>query len=100
MTFGKKKEPLNISDAYGKWESRGKGNFNKMEINSDYFVDDSNGKVYDCNYTNDSLWVHYSRNKWYLGIIKKVTKDRLVISWDNEPDLIYVKSKKATVLAR
>jgi len=100
LTFGKKKEPLNISDAYGKWESRGKGNFNKMEINSDYFVDDSNGKVYDCNYTNDSLWVHYSRNKWYLGIIKKVTKDRLVISWDNEPDLIYVKSKKATVLAR
>jgi hypothetical protein len=100
LTFGKKKEPLNISDAYGKWESRGKGNFSKIEINADYFVNDSDGKVYDCNYKNDSLWVHYSRSKWYLGIIKKVTKDRLVISWDNEPDLIYVKSKKPTVLGR
>lgn len=100
LTFGKKKEPLNISDAYGKWESRGKGNFSKIEINADYFVNDSDGKVYDCNYKNDSLWVHYSRSKWYLGIIKKVTKDRLVISWDNEPDLIYVKSKNPTVLAR
>lgn len=100
LTFGKKKEPLNIADSYGKWESRGKGIFNKIEINSDYFVNDSNGEVYECSYKNDSLWVHYSRTKWYLGIIKKVTKDRLVISWDNEPDLIYIKSKKPTVLAR
>lgn len=100
LTFGKKKEPLNIADCYGKWESARKVNFNKIEINADYFVNDSDGKVYDCNYKNDSLWVHYSRSKWYLGIIKKVTKDRLVISWDNEPDLIYVKSKKPTVLGR
>lgn len=98
--FGKKKEPLNIADSYGKWESRGKGDFKKIEINSDYFVDDSNGKVYDCNYKNDSLWVHYSRTKWYLGIIKKAAKDSLIISWDNKPDLIYVKSKRPTVLGR
>lgn len=100
FTFGKKKEPLNVADSYGKWESRGKGDFKKIEINSDYFVDDSNGKVYDCNYKNDSLWVHYSRTKWYLGIIKKAAKDSFVISWDNKPDLIYVKSKKPTVLGR
>lgn len=100
FTFGKKKEPLNIDDSYGKWESRGKGDFKRIEINSDYFVDDSNGKVYDCSYKNDSLWVHYSRTKWYLGIIKKAAKDSLVISWDSKPDLIYVKSKKPTVLGR
>lgn len=100
LTFGEKKEPLNITDCYGKWESSGKGNFNKMEINSDYFVDDSNGEVYDCSYKNDSVWVHYSRTKWYLGIIKKVTKDHLIISWDNQPDKVYVKSKKPTILAK
>lgn len=100
LTFGKKKEPFNIADCYGKWESGGKGDFNKMEINSDYFVDDSNGEVYDCSYKNDSIWVHYSSRKWYLGIVKKVTKDRLVISWDNKPDQVYAKSKKPTILAK
>lgn len=100
FTFGKKKEPLNIADSYGKWESRGKGDFKKIEINADYFVDDSNGKVYDCSYKSDSLWVHYSRTKWYLGIIKKAGKDSLIISWDSKPDLIYVKSKRPTVLGR
>jgi hypothetical protein len=99
FTFGKKKEPLNIADCYGKWESRGKGDFNKIEINADYFVNDSNGEVYDCIYKGDTVLVH-SPNKIYLGIIKKTAKDILVISWDNEPDLVYLKSKKPTVLGR
>ncbi|MFQ6601265.1 hypothetical protein [Flavobacterium sp. C3NV] len=99
LTFGKKREPLNNSDCYGKWESRRKGDFNKIEINSDYFINDSNGEVYDCSYNNDTIFV-YSPHRLYLGIIKKGTKDSLVISWDNEPDLIYVKSKKPTVLGR
>ncbi|MFH6949540.1 hypothetical protein ACHRV6_13680 [Flavobacterium sp. FlaQc-51] len=99
FTFGKKKEPLIIADCYGKWESRGKGDFNKIEINADYFVNDSNGEVYDCIYKGDTVLVH-SPNKIYLGIIKKTAKDILVISWDNEPDLVYLKSKKPTVLGR
>jgi hypothetical protein len=99
LTFGKKREPLNKSDCFGKWESRRKGYFNKIEINSDYFINDSNGEVYDCRYNNDTIFV-YSPRRVYTGIIKKGTKDSLVISWDNEADLIYVKSKKPTVLAR
>ncbi|KQB40914.1 hypothetical protein [Flavobacterium aquidurense] len=99
LTFGKKKEPLNIADSYGKWESDKKVDFNKIEINSNYFINDRNGEVYDCNYNNDTILVH-SPNKIYLGIIKKATKDRLVISWDNEPDLTYVRSKKPPVLGR
>ncbi|OMQ12700.1 hypothetical protein BXU01_07485 [[Flexibacter] sp. ATCC 35103] len=99
LTFGKKKEPLNISDCYGKWESRQKSDFSKIEINANYFINDNNGEVYDCNYKGDTILVH-SPNKIYLGIIKKAAKDSLVISWDNEPDLIYSKSKKTTVLGR
>lgn len=98
LTFGKKKEPLKIFDCYGKWESREKNDLNKIEINSQFCINDSNGEVYDCNYKNDTILVH-SPNKIYLGIIKKVTNDRLIISWDSKPDLIYVKSKKPTVLA-
>jgi hypothetical protein len=98
LTFGKKKEPLKISDCYGKWESRAKNDLNKIEINFQFCINDSNGEVYDCNYKNDTILVH-TPNKIYLGIIKKVTKDSLVVSWDSKPDLIYVKSKKPTVLA-
>ncbi|GAA3758946.1 hypothetical protein [Flavobacterium ginsengiterrae] len=99
LTFGKKKEPLHKSDCYGKWESDGKGDFNKIEINSNYFINDNNGEVYDCRYSNDSIFV-YSLKKIHIGIIKKGTKDSLVISWNNERDLMYVRSKKPRVLAR
>ena len=99
FTFGKKKEPLNIADSYGKWESRGKGDLKKMEINFQFCINDSNDEIYSCKYKGDTILVQ-SPSKIYLGIIKKTGKDSLVISWDSKPDLIYVKSNKPTVLGR
>ncbi|MET3018676.1 hypothetical protein [Flavobacterium hydatis] len=97
LTFGEKKEPLIVSNCYGKWESNKRGDLNKIEINSRYCVNDTNGDVYECRYINDSILV-YTPNKIYIGVIKKVTTNELVICWDGKTILTYKKSSKLPIL--
>jgi hypothetical protein len=97
LTLGVKKEPLILSDCYGKWESNKKGNLNKIEINSSYCVNDTNGDVYECKYSNDSIFV-YTPNKVYVGVIKNVTVNELAIYWDGKINLVYKRSSKPSVL--
>ncbi|MBS7255309.1 hypothetical protein [Flavobacterium branchiicola] len=97
LTFGEVTKPLILSDFYGKWESKIKGNFNKIEFNSKYFSNDKTGAVYDCEYKNDTILVH-TPEKVHIGVIKNPKDDVLVISWDTKTVVTYKRSSKPTSL--
>lgn len=110
FTFGKKKktkpkepkepeEPLVNSYAYcyGRWVSRGSGPLNKIQISSKFCIDDRTGAVYDCRYNGSTVFVE-TPNLIYVGIIKKVTTDQLVIRWENNRTLTYKRSATPSVL--
>lgn len=97
FTFGEKIEPVLLTNCYGRWESEEKIALSKIEISSRYCINNVNGDVYDCKYSNDSIFVH-TPNKIYVGAIKKSTARNLEISWDGNRISTYKKSSKPSIL--
>lgn len=99
LLLGEIKKPLVISNCYGKWESKGNGNFSKIEFNSQHFINDKTGDVYNCEYKNDTIYV-YTPNKTYAGILKNTKDNEIVISWNKNEVVTYKKSLKPTTLSK
>lgn len=99
LLFGEIKRPFVISNCYGKWESKGNGNFSKIEFNSQYLIDDKTGDVYRCENKNDTILVH-TPNQIYIGILKNPKDNEIVISWDTKEVVTYRKSLNPTFLSK
>ncbi|MDN3672121.1 hypothetical protein QWY99_03435 [Flavobacterium branchiarum] len=95
--FGKTIVPVLLANCYGRWESEENIDLSKIEINSRYCINNVNGDVYDCKYSNDSIFVH-TPNKIYVGAIKNSTAKKLEICWDGKRVVAYKKSSKPPIL--